>query len=78
MAPDPASLLRDALALDLDQRAVIVGVLLESLHDEGHSGEVDAAWHAEAVRRLTEVRDGAVEFVDPDEHYARLRASLTA
>ncbi len=39
--------------------------------------DVDAAWRAEASRRLAEVRAGAVELVDADEHYARLRASLT-
>ncbi|WP_256837796.1 addiction module protein [Ornithinimicrobium faecis] len=41
-------------------------------------GEVEAAWRAEATRRLAEVRSGAVELVDADEHYARLRAALTA
>lgn len=78
MASDPATLIRDALALDADQRAVVANALLESLHDAGDTGEVDAAWRAEATRRLAEVRAGAVELVDADEHYARLRASLTA
>lgn len=75
MAPDTETLIRDALALDADQRAVVANVLLESLHD---AGEADAAWRAEATRRLAEVRADAVELVDADEHYARLRASLTA
>ncbi|MDR1186087.1 MAG: addiction module protein [Bifidobacteriaceae bacterium] len=74
MTPDTATLIRDGLALDADRRAVVVGVLLESLHD---ASDVDAAWRAEATRRLAEVRAGAVELVDADEHYARLRASLT-
>lgn len=77
MAPDTATLIRDALALDADQRAVVAGVLLESLHDTDDTGENDAAWRAEATRRLAEVRAGAVELMDADEHYARLRASLT-
>lgn len=77
MAPDTATLIRDALALDADQRAVVAGVLLESLHDADDTGENDAAWRAEATRRLAEVRAGAVELMDADEHYARLRASLT-
>ncbi|MCI9888612.1 addiction module protein [Micrococcales bacterium 31B] len=75
MAPDTANLIRDALALDADQRAVVANALLESLHA---GGEVDAAWRVEATRRLAEVRAGAVELTDADEHYARLRASLTA
>jgi hypothetical protein len=78
MAPDTATLIRDALALEADQRAVVANALLESLHDADETGEVDAAWLAEATRRLAEVRAGAVELVDANEHYARLRASLTA
>ncbi len=78
MASDPATLIRDALALDADQRAVVANALLESLHDADHTGEVDAAWRAEATRRLAEVRVDAVELVDADEHYARVRAPLTA
>ena len=75
MAPDTATLIRDALVLDADQRAVVANALLESLHD---TSEVDATWRVEAARRLAEVRSGAVEPVDADEHYARLRASLDA
>lgn len=78
MATDPAILIRDALALDADQRAVVANALLESLHDADDTGEVDTAWRTEATRRLAEVRAGAVELVDADEHYARLRASFTA
>ncbi|WP_291277619.1 addiction module protein [Galactobacter sp.] len=78
MTPNTATLIRDALALDADQRSVVANVLLESLHDEDDTSEVDEAWRAEAIRRLAEVRNGAAELVDADEHYARLRASLTA
>lgn len=74
---DPATLIRDGLALDADQRAVVANLLLDSLHDASDTDEVDAAWRAEATRRLAEVRAGAVELVDADEHYARLRASIT-
>ncbi|GAB95289.1 hypothetical protein BJY21_003294 [Kineosphaera limosa] len=77
MAMDPATLIRDGLALDADQRAVVANLLLDSLHDASDTDEVDAAWRAEATRRLAEVRAGAVELVDADEHYARLRASIT-
>lgn len=77
MTPNPATVLRDALALDADQRAVVANGLLGSLHDSGDTDEVDAAWRTEATWRLAEVRTGGVESVDADEHYARLRASLT-
>lgn len=78
MASDPATVIRDALALDADQRAFVANALLESLRGEDGLEDVDAAWSAEATRRLSEVRAGAVEPVDADEHYASLRASLTA
>ncbi|ALG83220.1 MULTISPECIES: addiction module protein [Actinomycetes] len=78
MTPDTATLIRDGLALDADQRAVVANALLESLHDADDESEVDAAWRAEATRRLAEVREGAVDLVDADEHYERLRALLTA
>lgn len=78
MASDTAGVIRDALALDPDQRAVVANALLESLNDTGDTDAVDAAWRAEVTRRLAEVRTGAVELVDADEHYARLRASITA
>jgi hypothetical protein len=44
---------------------------------DGGTDEVDAAWRAKSVRRLAKVRAGSVELVDADDHYARLRASLT-
>jgi putative addiction module component (TIGR02574 family) len=76
--PDTATLIRDGLALDPDQRAVVANALFESLHDAGDASEVDASWRAESTRRLAEVREGAVELLDADEHYERLRATLTA
>jgi len=76
MTTDAATLIRDGLALDADQRAVVANALLESLHDVDDTGDV--AWRAASIRRLVEVRDGAVELTDADEHYRRLRASLTA
>ncbi|MDR1442191.1 MAG: addiction module protein [Bifidobacteriaceae bacterium] len=74
MTPKTATLIRDGLALSLDERAVVANTLLESLH----SGEVDEAWRTEAARRLGEVRAGSVDLLDADEHYARLRAEFTA
>lgn len=78
MAAEIATLIQEGLALDVDQRAVVANALFASLHETGDVDEVDAAWRAEATRRLAEARSGAVELVDADEHYAKLRASLTA
>ena len=78
MTPNAETVIRDALALDADQRAVVANALLESLHGPDDTGDVDAAWRAEATRRLAEVRASTVEMVDADDHYDRLRASITA
>lgn len=78
MTTDAATLIRDGLALDADQRAVVANALLESLHDVDDTSDVDVAWRAAATRRMVEVREGSVELTDADEHYRRLRASLTA
>ncbi|PII87800.1 addiction module protein [Leucobacter sp. OLJS4] len=78
MAPDTATLIRDGLALDIDQRALLVNALLESLHEAAGSSGSQAAWRAAASRRLAGVRSGQVELTNADEHYASLRDSLTA
>lgn len=78
MTPETATLIRDGLALDADERAVVANALLESLHAVSDANDVDAAWRITATQRLAEVRAGAVELVDADEHYDRLRSSLTA
>lgn len=78
MAPDTADLSRDGLALDADQRALVADVLFESPGSEDAQSEVDAAWQTEATRRLVEAQSGAVDLIDADDHYAELRASLTA
>jgi hypothetical protein len=67
----------EGLPNDADQRAVVANALLESLHEGDHVSDIDAAWRTEATRRLAEVRAGDVELVEADEHYDRLRASLT-
>lgn len=77
MATHTEHLIRDALALDADQRAVVANALFESFHGPVNADEVDIAWRTEASRRLDEVRGGQVEPVAADEHYDHLRASLS-
>jgi hypothetical protein len=76
MTPDTRALLRDALALDADQRAVVAHSLLASLHPSIAADDTDDTWRSEVERRFRDVREGAAELVDADDHYARLRASL--
>ena len=77
MASDTASLIRDALALDAEQRAIVANALLESLHPADSPNQVDEAWRAEAARRLTDAQSNEAALVDADDHYAHLRASLS-
>lgn len=69
--------MRDALALDADQRAVVANALIESLHGSEGTEHIDATWRVEATQRLAEIRSGSVELVDADDHFTRLRASIT-
>lgn len=78
MGPDTATVIRDALALDVDQRAVVANALLNSIHEaDDEPSEIDDAWRVEVGRRLDEMRSGAVEMIDADGHFAQLRISLT-
>ncbi len=77
MTPNAATLIRDGLALDVDERAVVAHALLDSINDADDASEVDDAWRVEVSRRLEEMRSGSVEMIDADELFAELRASLT-
>ena len=66
MTEETAALLRDVLALDADQRAVVANALLKSLHGSEEASDLDDAWRAEVERRLDDVRSDAVELVDED------------
>ena len=71
------NMIRDGLALSVAELAIVANALFTSLHDPEGTGGVDPAWRAETVRRLGEMRSGAVELVDADEHYDQLRAELS-
>ena len=60
-------------ALAPDDRSRLVDLLLESLH-EAPLGEVEAAWDAEAERRLAAYERGEVQALDGEEVLARARA----
>ena len=76
MTPNAATLIRDGLALDVDERAVVANALLESIDDTDDASEVDDAWRVVVSRRLAEMRSGAVEMIDADELFAEMRASV--
>ena len=60
MSPRAQELLRDALALPVDERADLAAQLLASLDDaaDDDPNEVEAAWAAEVERRARRVLAG--------------------
>lgn len=64
-----------ALALSFEDRVR----LLDSLHNSLQSheeAEIEKAWLKESIRRLNEIRSGAVEPIDADVVFAEARARL--
>ncbi len=75
MRKDPAQLLKDALTLPPEGRAVLADSLLESLDDEVDEG-AEQAWLGEIQKRLGEIDAGAVAMVPWDEAERRLWAKV--
>ena len=71
MSPSVRELFRQASELDEQDRAVLAGLLLESLEPEVDE-YVESAWQAEIARRLSELDAGRVELVPWDEVKANL------
>lgn len=61
MAPNTEKLLQEALSLPEDARVDLAEALRQSVEHKPADEGVDAAWSAEAKRRLKEVRSGAVK-----------------
>jgi putative addiction module component (TIGR02574 family) len=65
------------LRLSVAQRARLARVLLESLDEEAEE-DVEAAWAAEAKRRVEELRSGRVKGRTSAQVHARARSALSA
>ena len=63
-------------ALAPEDRSRLVDLLLESLH-EAPIGEVEAAWDAEAERRLSAYERGEIQAVDGEDVLARVRTPIS-
>lgn len=70
-APTASELLKQALALDVKDRASVAGALIESLETAPDPG-VEQAWDAEIRRRVTELDSGAVQTIPWSEVRKRL------
>jgi putative addiction module component (TIGR02574 family) len=72
MNRDAADILKEALALPLDQRAALAGSLINSL-DEEPDEAVEEAWGVEIARRLAEIDSGQVKLLSWAEVRNRLK-----
>jgi putative addiction module component (TIGR02574 family) len=71
MAATPTELFASALDLSEDERAELIGMLLESL-DIGDEEGVEAAWLREIERRVAELDSGAVRSIPWSEVRSRV------
>ncbi|MCL2781942.1 MAG: addiction module protein [Actinomycetia bacterium] len=80
MPPEVAEVERALLALPPADRAVVIERGLASLDqaDNASQAEIDAAWLIEINRRVDEYAGGDTKLVDAADHFARVRASLSA
>jgi putative addiction module component (TIGR02574 family) len=77
MSTTPKDLYKKAMSLPDQERAELVGMLLETLDVDEDSG-VEAAWLTEIERRVEELDSGAVESVPWSEVRARVFAARDA
>jgi putative addiction module component (TIGR02574 family) len=72
MADIVAELADCGRSLATEDRARLVALLLESLHEPPLS-DIDAAWDAEIVRRVDAYRKGAVETFPAEDVFAEAK-----
>ena len=63
-------LIAEAIALPVEERAIVVDSLLKSLN--APESEIDKKWATVAKRRLSELRTGAIKAVPGDEVFQRI------
>lgn len=71
MAATPKELYEKAMTLSDEERAELVGLLLETL-DVGNDSGVEAAWLKEIEKRVTELDSGAIGSIPWTEVRARV------
>lgn len=73
MVTELTQVFRDALDLPDNEKATLVGLLIESLEDtEEVDPDVEAAWAVEAERRWREIESGEVKTIPWEEVRAKL------
>jgi putative addiction module component (TIGR02574 family) len=74
MSPALSDLLKQALALPVDERAALANTLLDSL--EGKDQSVQEAWDAEVARRMEDLKSGKAVTVAWEELQYELLAMV--
>ncbi|MBF0502807.1 MAG: addiction module protein [Candidatus Riflebacteria bacterium] len=64
-------LIAEAIALPVEERAIVVDSLLNSLNPP--ESEIDKKWAAVAKRRLEEMHSGKVKGIPGEEVFQRIR-----
>ncbi len=77
MATSASELFKQAMELEDEERASLVGLLLESLDTEVEDG-VEAAWLVEAERRMAALDSGDAKLVPWEDVRNRLLQGLDA
>ncbi len=75
MSTAAAKLLREALALPMEDRRRVAESLLDSVPRESDT-EIEQAWNEEAVRRAERLERGEVEALDGEDALRELEARL--
>lgn len=75
MAVSREELFRQALQLDESERAALVGMLIDSIDNDGEEG-VEAAWMVEIERRIVELERGTAKTIPWDVVRDGLRQRL--
>ena len=73
MSRNSKEIIEEAIALPDDDRAMLAGLLIESL-DAGTESEVEEEWLAEAARRWGAIERGEVDTIPWEEVRAKLFA----
>ena len=71
MGTSTADLLKQALDLNEKDRAMLAGILIESL-EEKPDEDLDAVWRAEVAHRVSELESGDIKAISWDEVKTRL------
>ncbi len=69
-------LLEAAMKLPDAERAALAAILTDSIGDGSSPAEIEAAWIAEAKRRLEDIRCGRSKTTPWEEVHRKLRAKL--